>query len=179
MLEPSGSNGIMTRGIMRRGTMTRRGAGVVSIGLALAGLLCLAAAASGGRDKALAEVKDFTDRFNRAYEANDMKAYWPFYADDMSQYWEEGRLDIEDYKKYWAKQLADGTKILEVKTEDPVFHISPGNDAAVAAYRIYTKMLRPDGTTTASWHQETDVLFKRNGRWQVVHLHDSPAPVGK
>jgi ketosteroid isomerase-like protein len=174
MLEPSGSNGIMTRGIM-----TRRRASVVSLGLALAGLLSLAAAASGGRDKALAEVKDFTDRFNRAYEANDMKAYWPFYADDMSQYWEEGRLDIEDYKKYWAKQLADGTKILEVKTEDPVFHISPGNDAAVAAYRIYTKMLRPDGTTTASWHQETDVLFKRNGRWQVVHLHDSPAPAEK
>lgn len=48
----------------------------------------------------------------------------------------------------------------------------------MAAYRIYTKMLRPDGTTTASWHQETDV-FKRNGRWQVVHLHDSPAPVEK
>ena len=169
MLERSASNGIMTR----------KKAGVVCLGLALAGLLCLAAAATDRRGAVLAEVKAFTDRFNQAYESNDMKAYWPFYADDMTQYWEEGRLDIKEYKEYWAKQLADGTKILEVKTADPVFHISPENDAAVAAYRIYTKMLRPDGTTTASWHQETDVLFKRDGRWQVVHLHDSPAPVEK
>jgi uncharacterized protein (TIGR02246 family) len=161
------------------GFISRRKAGVVSCALALTGLLCLAAAAPGGRGAVLAEVRDFTDRFNAAYQSNDMKAYWPFYADDMTQYWEEGRLDIKDYKEYWAKQLADGTKILEVKTADPVFHISPENDAAVAAYRIYTKMLRPDGTTTASWHQETDVLFKRDGRWQIVHLHDSPAPVDK
>jgi len=37
-------------------------------------------------------------------------------------------------------------------------------------------MRRPDGSLSASWHQETDVLFKRNGRWRVVHLHDFPAP---
>ncbi len=157
----------------------RRKAAVVAFTLVLAAGLCLAAAGAGAREKALAEVRGFTDRFNQAYEANDMKAYWGFYADDMTQYWEEGRLDIPDYRRYWEKQLADGTKILEVKTADPVFHISPGNDAAVAAYRIYTKMQRPDGTTTAGWHQETDVLFKRNGRWQVVHLHDSPAPAEK
>jgi len=33
----------------------------------------------------LAEIKDFTDRFNTVYEANDWKAYWGFYADDMTQ----------------------------------------------------------------------------------------------
>ena len=143
----------------------------------IAGAAYVAGAPSTGpREKALAEVKDFTDRFNKVYESNDLKAYWAFYADDMTQYWEEGRLDIADYTKYWEKQIADGTKILEVKTADPAFHISPSNDAAVAAYRIYTKMRKPDGSISASWHQETDVLFKRDGRWQVVHLHDSPAP---
>jgi len=157
----------------------RRKAAVVAFTLVVAAGLCLAAAGAGAREKALAEVRGFTNRFNQAYEANDMKAYWGFYADDMTQYWEEGRLDIPDYRKYWEKQMADGNKIVEVKTADPVFHISPGNDAAVAAYRIYTRMQRPDGTTTAGWHQETDVLFKRNGRWQVVHLHDSPAPAEK
>ena len=145
--------------------------------LVTAGAAYVAGAASTApREKALAEVRDFTDRFNKVYESNDLKAYWEFYADDMTQYWEEGRLDIADYKKYWEKQLGDGTRILEVKTADPAFHLSAGNDAAVAAYRIYTKMRRPDGSIDASWHQETDVLFKRNGRWQVVHLHDSPAP---
>lgn len=154
---------------------------LVSVALLLtAGAAFVAGAASAGPgEKALAEVKEFTDRFNVVYESNDLKAYWEFYADDMTQYWEEGRLDIADYKKYWEKQIAAGTKILEVKTAEPAFHLAPSNDAAVAAYRIYTKMRRPDGTIEASWHQETDVLFKRNGRWQVVHLHDSPAPADK
>ena len=164
---------------MLDGFIRRRKAAVISLTLVLAAGLCLAASGSGAREKALAEVRAFTDRFNESYGSNDLKAYWGFYADDMTQYWEEGRLDIQDYKKYWEKQLADGTRIVEVKTADPVFHISQENDAAVAAYRIYTKMQRPDGTTTAGWHQETDVLFKRNGRWQVVHLHDSPAPAEK
>jgi len=85
-----------------------------------AGLAFVAGAGTAGPgEKTLAEVKDFTDRFNKVYETND---------------------------------------------------------AAVAAYRIYTKMRQTDRTVVASWHQETDVLFKRNGRWQVVHLHDSPAP---
>ena len=152
----------------------------VALAFAAALLLTAAGAATtGARDQTLTEVKEFTERFNKVYESNDLKAYWEFYADDMTQYWEEGRLDIADYRKYWEKQLADGTKILEVQWAEPAFHISPAGDAAVAAYRIYTKMRQPDGSVTASWHQETDVLFKRNGRWQVVHLHDSPAPVKK
>src|SRR6267143_187138 len=88
---------------------------------------------AGLGEKTLAEVKDFTDRFNKVYEANDWKTYWGFYADDMTQYWEQGRLDIADYKTYWEKQLADGTKILEVKWADPAYHVSEANDAAVAA----------------------------------------------
>src|SRR6266571_4805086 len=82
--------------------------------LVTAALGYAAGAASGGPgETALTEVKDFTDRFNKTYEANDWKAYWGFYADDMTQYWEQGRLDIADYKTYWEKQLVDGTKILE------------------------------------------------------------------
>jgi len=134
----------------------------------------LATAAPSGT--ALAEIKDFTERFNKAYEANDWKSYWGFYSNDMTQYWEQGRLDIADYKVYWEKQLQAGTKILEVKWADAAWHVSPAQDAAVAAYRIYTRMRQPDGSVAASWHQETDVLFKRNGRWECVHLHDSPAP---
>ena len=160
--------------------MSRSSRGPIAFVAALlltAGLAYIAGAATAGpAESALAEIKDFTARFNTVYEANDWKAYWGFYADDMTQYWEQGRLDIADYRTYWEKQLADGTKILEVRWADPAYHVSEANDAAVAAYRIYTRMRQPDGSIVASWHQETDVLFKRNGRWQVVHLHDSPAP---
>src|SRR5262249_55924404 len=89
--------------------ITKRSILVSAALLLTAGAAFIAGAASAGPgEKALAEVKEFTDRFNVVYESNDLKAYWEFYADDMTQYWEEGRLDIADYKKYWEKQIAAG-----------------------------------------------------------------------
>jgi ketosteroid isomerase-like protein len=138
-----------------------------------------AAAKDAARDRVVAEIREFEDRFNRAYEANDMKTYWGFYSDDMTQYWQEGRLDLPEYRKFWEKELADGARMLEVRTADMVIHVGPSLDTAVAAYRIFTKMRRPDGSVAESWNQETDVLFKRDGRWRVVHMHYSDAPPAK
>jgi ketosteroid isomerase-like protein len=138
-----------------------------------------AAKSATARDRVVAEIIEFEDRFNKAYEANDMKTYWGFYADDMTQYWQEGRLDLADYRKFWEKELAEGIRMLEVRTADMVIHVGPALDSAVAAYRIFTKMRRADGSVAESWNQETDVLFKRDGRWQVVHMHYSDAPPAK
>ncbi len=133
-------------------------------------------AASGAAEKTIAELRGLEDRFNKAYEANDLKAYFDFYSDDMTQLYQQGRLDLPDYRALWEKEIAGGGGMVEVKTADMVFHVGPSNDSAVAAYRIFTKQRHPDGTTTASWNQETDVLFKRSGRWKVVHVHYSDAP---
>lgn len=130
-------------------------------------------------EKALAEIREFEERFNKAYEANDLKAYWDCFADDMTQYWQEGRLDLAEYRAFWEKELAAGNRMLEVRTADMVIQVGPSLDSAVAAYRIFTRMRRPDGSISESWNQETDVLFRKNGRWKVVHMHYSDAPPAK
>jgi ketosteroid isomerase-like protein len=130
-------------------------------------------------EKVLAEIRQFEERFNKAYEANDMKTYWDFYSEDMTQYWQEGRLDLPEYRAFWEKELAAGNRMLEVRTADMVIHVGPSLDSAVAAYRIFTKMRRPDGSINESWNLETDVLFKRDGRWKVAHMHYSDAPAAK
>ena len=134
---------------------------------------------AAAREKVLAEIRRFEERFNKAYEANDMKAYWDFYSEDMTQYWQEGRLDLPEYRAFWEKELAAGNRMLEVRTADMLIHLGPSLDSAVAAYRIFTKMRRPDGSISESWNMETDVLFKRDGRWKVVHMHYSDAPPAK
>jgi ketosteroid isomerase-like protein len=54
--------------------------------------------------------------------------------------------------------------------------VSASGDAAVASYRVRVVMRQPDGKTTTEDVQETDVLFKKQGAWKVVHLHYSPKP---
>lgn len=152
-----------------------------------AALLCallLAACAGGGsasasKEAALAEVRAFVEEFNRAYASNDLPAYWEFYAPEMTQFYPQGRLDLPDYKTYWEKHVGEGNRLTEVKIEDLVIHLGPSSDSAVAHYRIFVRTRHPDGSTAEEWAQESDVLFKRDGRWKVVHMHYSPAPEPK
>src|SRR5258708_25880971 len=45
------------------------------------------------------EIKDFEQRANAAYEANDLAKYFSFYAADFSQFLPEGRTDLPQDRK--------------------------------------------------------------------------------
>jgi ketosteroid isomerase-like protein len=47
-------------------------------------------------------------------------------------------------------------------------------DAAIASYTMMVSMAGENGITHRT-HNESRVLVKRDGRWQVVHVHKSPA----
>ena len=136
-------------------------------------------AASGDKDKTAAEIRDFEERFNKTYESNDVKAYLDFFTDDMTQVWQEGRMDMPEYRKFWPDEIARGRRVLEVRTADMAIHTDPSNDSAVASYRIFVKEKLVDGSISESWNQETDVIYKIDGRWKVVHMHYSDAPSTK
>ncbi|HKZ83809.1 MAG TPA: nuclear transport factor 2 family protein [Anaerolineae bacterium] len=47
-------------------------------------------------------------------------------------------------------------------------------DTAVVSYTLMVSTAREDGITHRT-HNESRVLVKREGRWQIVHVHKSPA----
>ncbi|HKN48419.1 MAG TPA: nuclear transport factor 2 family protein [Candidatus Polarisedimenticolia bacterium] len=154
-----------------------RGVAIASAVLAAAGPAARSIVdKEGAREKAVAEIKDFEARFNKAYETNDLRGYFDFYTSDMTQFYQKGRLDLPDYKRLWEKEVSDGGGMEEVKIADMTIQVGPSLDAAVAAYRIFTRQRHPGGAPTDTWNQETDVLFKRAGRWKVAHVHYSDAP---
>ena len=154
-----------------------RGVAIASAVLAAGGSAARPAVDKGSaREKAVAEIKDFEERFNKAYEANDLRGYFDFYTSDMTQFYQQGRLDLPDYRKLWEKEVADGGGMEQVKIADMSIQVGPSLDAAVAAYRIFTRQRHPGGAPTETWNQETDVLFKHDGRWKVAHVHYSDAP---
>jgi ketosteroid isomerase-like protein len=122
------------------------------------------------------EIKSFEEACNKAYERNDLKAYFDCYTDDMTQFYQQGRLDLPEYRRLWEKEIADGGGIVEVRLADMTIQMGPSNDAAVAVYRIFAKQRHPDGTVTEGWNEESDVLFRRGGRWRIAHVHYSDAP---
>jgi len=139
-------------------------------------LLLLGATDAVGLKNAEAEVREAVTRFNAAYLANDMAAYWPFYDPGLTQWWPEGRVDLPTYKTQWTKLLQDGGKVLENDVSDLVVQVAPSGDAAVASYAIRVVTRQADGKLTKERVHETDVWFKKAGSWRVVHLHYSPKP---
>jgi len=122
------------------------------------------------------EIQDLEDKANAAYAANDLPAYFSYYAPDFTQWLPDGRTDLPEYVKMWTDNINQGGKILADHISDMHIQIGPGRDTAVASYLLHVKERTPKGEINdGDWH-ETDVWFKRNGAWKIVHLHYSAAP---
>ena len=122
------------------------------------------------------EIRDFEQRANAAYEANDLAKYFSFYADDFSQFLPEGRSDLAAYKREWSQYIGEGNRIEKVEISDLHIQIGPNQDTAAASYLLHVRTKLKGGKITDEDNQESDVLFKRNGEWKVVFLHYSVAP---
>jgi ketosteroid isomerase-like protein len=122
------------------------------------------------------EIKDFEQRANAAYEANNLGKYFSFYAADFSQFLPEGRTDLAQYRKDWTAYIGEGNRVQKVEISDMHIQAGPSKDTAVASYILHVRTKLKDGKITDEDNQESDVLFKRNGEWKVVFLHYSSAP---
>jgi len=122
------------------------------------------------------EVRNFEQRANAAYEANDLPKYFSFYASDFTQYLPEGRTDLAAYKKEWTDYIGEGNRVEKVELSDMHIQVGPSGDTAVASYILHVRTKLKGGKITEEDNQESDVLFKRNGEWKVVFLHYSAAP---
>ena len=122
------------------------------------------------------EVRDFEQRANAAYEANDLPKYFSFYAKDFSQFLPEGRTDLPAYQKEWTEYIQSGNRVEKVQLSDMHVQVGPSGDTAVASYMLHVRTKLKDGKISEEDNQESDVLFKRNGEWKVVFLHYSAAP---
>ncbi len=123
------------------------------------------------------EVRELVVAFNDAYERNELDAYFAYYADDVTQWFESGRTSLEDYKKSWYGLIESGGGVEKNALSDLRVQVGPGGDTAVATYRLDVTTRAADGSKTTERAWETDVWFKRDGAWKIVHLHYNSAEV--
>ncbi|MGA8149494.1 MAG: nuclear transport factor 2 family protein [Terriglobales bacterium] len=125
------------------------------------------------------EILDLEAKMNAAYAANDLPTYFAYYADDFTQWLPEGRTDLPQYKKEWTEFIRSGGKIESDQISDMHVQVGPARDTVVASYLLHVRTRSPKGQVSDEDFQESDVWFKRDGVWKVVHLHYSPAPKKK
>ncbi len=123
-----------------------------------------------------AEVRTFIETYNGYYGANDVDQYFASFDPALTQWWPTGRVDLPTYEKSWREGVAKGGGNSSVKVEDLQVQVSPSGDAAIATY-VLEVVGRRDGkpVTEVERNQETDVLFKKDGVWKIVHVNYGPA----
>lgn len=143
-------------------------------------MLCTAAGASaqpasGPAAVAEKEVRAFIAAYNAAYGRNDLDAYFRSFAPDLTQWFPSGRVDLPSYQASWRKHIGAGNRLEGVEVRDLQVQIGPSADTAVATYLLRVTERTAKGEVTTEENQETDVLFKRNGQWTIVHVNYAPA----
>ena len=126
------------------------------------------------------EITELEQKMNAAYAANDLPTYFAYYSKDFTQWLPEGRTDLPQYEKMWTGFIKSGGAVESDEISDMHIQIGPSGDTAVASYLLHVKTRSPKKKEVADeMFQESDVWFKRDGAWKVVHLHYSPAPKKK
>jgi ketosteroid isomerase-like protein len=107
--------------------------------------------------------------------ANDLPAYFSYYASDFSQWLPEGRTDLPTYQKDWTQFIQGGGRVESATYSDLHIRVGPSGDTAVASYILRVRTRSAKGKVSEDDNQESDVFFKRGGVWKIVFLHYSPA----
>ena len=139
----------------------------------------LASAASASPPTVERQIRQLDDRVNAAYAANDLPAYFAFYADDLRALYPEGPTTLPAYKAQWTAFIKGGGAIERFDYTDMHIQVSPGGDAAVASYLATVATRTPGKGVETSKFSETDVWFRRAGHWKIVETHYSENPPPK
>ncbi len=137
----------------------------------IAATLSLFLSTAAAQPAAAAEIEKLEVAFNGAYERNNLDEYFSYYADDATLWFESGRVKLEDYKKDWYALIKGGGGVEKNALSDMRVQLSPAGDAAIATYALDVLTRQADGKKTKEKALETDVWFKRDGKWKLVHVH--------
>ena len=122
------------------------------------------------------EIWEFIRRHLQSIFDSDWETYRASTAEDLSlyEYWivphRQDGLDFHQFmiENHWAgKSSSQRFDLFEKRCQRY-------GDTAIATYTFMLTQATPEGISHR-YHNESRVLVKREGKWQVVHVHKSPA----
>lgn len=112
-----------------------------------------------------------------AYSSNALTRYFSYFADDFRALVPQGLMSLPEYRKQWTDFIDRGGAVVAFTYTELQIQVAPGGDAAIASYRAVASTRYPGRDPAIERYLETDVFFKRGGRWKLVEMHMSEDPV--
>ena len=134
------------------------------------------AAIADRADDVAAEVLDLDKQYNDAYAANELDAYFSYYAPDATLIFDQARTTVPDYRAEWYALIEAGGGVESVVMSDVQTRVLAGGSVVAISYLADTATRSPDGEVTVERAFETDVWEKRADGWKVVLLHFNYVP---
>jgi hypothetical protein len=122
------------------------------------------------------EVWDVLQRHLASIFSGDIIAYEATTGADLSLYewWvAPHRQDGLDFHRFMIEHRWAGAGDYRFDLLEPRLQLY--GDTAIVSYTFMLSRARPEGGVDHRTHNESRVLVKRDGHWQVVHVHKSPA----
>lgn len=122
------------------------------------------------------EIFDFLDRHLRSVFTRDVEAYVATTSEELSLYewWvTPHRQDGLDFHLFMIENSWSGTTG-EFRYDLLEPRVQIYGDTAVVSYTFMLSRVEEEGSLSHHTHNESRVLVKKEGDWQVVHVHKSP-----
>ncbi len=135
------------------------------------------------------DVYNFLERHLQSIMDNDLETYHATTSPDLTLYewWvTPHRIDGLPFHDFmmssnekrgavFGSEIEQNGKTLKPPTRFDLanLHIQRYGDTAIASYTLLLSSSLPEGVKVAS-HNESRVMVKLDGQWQVVHVHKSP-----
>jgi ketosteroid isomerase-like protein len=120
----------------------------------------------------LTEIAELHRRRGEDWVKRDADAYLSFYWED-AVIWSAGeRLTMAEVRRAFTALLAAGGGPLSIDlppARDVVVNAS--GDAVVASFEWSARVRGVDGVVSDRTLYESDVWFRRNGAWKIIHMH--------
>ena len=122
------------------------------------------------------EIYDFLVKHLKSVQENDIPAYHATTGEDLTLYewWvTPHRQDGLDFHRFMIEHRWAGEGDYRYDLLEPRLQLY--DDTAIVSYTFMLSRAKPDGGVEHRTHNESRVLIKRDGQWQIVHVHKSPA----
>lgn len=119
------------------------------------------------------DVQTAIDKSREAFNKQDYKTYWSFFADDNTEF-PYVVSPLRHDAAAW-KEFIEGTAALEFVNyhqQDNLVQTYNGNTAVVTGYYTF-KWKQKGGELNTQSGRASMTLVKQNGKWLIVHMHFS------
>lgn len=130
------------------------------------------------------EVTEFLLHHLKAINENDVETYYETTHPDLTLYewWvTPHRIDGLPFHKFMMESNAKRGAVFGAEGQPAPTRFDLANlkiqqygDTAIASYTLLVSTATPQGVKVVA-HNESRVMVRLDGKWQVVHVHKSPA----